>query len=212
MKYREQSSPSEQIKNINCVTDGNRCTLSWLWPRGVDFVYIYRAKYGDEFSIDDITRENAKLYTRDEYMEYGGYHETSNDIGRYTYYIMPLVRENGEMLLINQNASDNIVTISAGKVRINFSVKEKIKLIGGRKIVRITVTPDAPVLREVLCYVKKAGSIPTGVKDGMVFPFLQDFNAGENVMPEIEIGRDEYIRLFLTDNGAYGDIYQLIFR
>ena len=212
MKYRESLLPSEHIKDINYVIDKDICTLSWLWPKGINSVYICCTKENEQISIEDVTKDNSKLYTRDEYMVFNGYHERISQIGRYTYSIYPLIREGGEILLINQDSNYNRVTVCTGRVKISYSIKEKNKLFNGKKIVKIIVYPETPLDKEVLCYVKKGGAYPCSTSDGMMFPFIQNFKAGENIMPEIEISKNEYIRVFLIDSRVYGEIYELIRR
>ncbi|KPU43312.1 hypothetical protein OXPF_27530 [Oxobacter pfennigii] len=211
MRYREQAS-FEQIRDINCVIDGDNCILSWLWPRGIDSVYICRTAEDEKIDIDKVTKENSKLYTKNEYMEYNGYHERIEGIGRYTYTLYPMVREDGELYLIDQDGINNKISVRTGKIHIVYSVKERKKLFTDKKTVRITVCPEAPVDKDAICYVKKSGSYPQNSSDGIVFPFIQDFTAGENIMPEIEMDKNEYVRLFLTDSSINVGLYELIGR
>lgn len=63
---------------------------------------------------------------------------------------------------------------------------------------------------DVLCYVKKRGGHPAGKEDGILFPFVQDFAPGRNVLPPIEIGKDDFVRIFFTDGKKYGLYYELV--
>ena len=53
---------------------------------------------------------------------------------------------------------------------------------------------------------KEAGAYPVNKEDGILYPFVTDFAAGRNELPAIEVGKNDYIRLFLRmarsmDNG-----------
>ncbi|MNI95240.1 hypothetical protein D3C73_1534800 [compost metagenome] len=74
----------------------------------------------------------------------------------------------------------------------------------------MTITAEAPVPKDVLCYVKKRGGHPASKEDGVLFPFVQDFAAGRNALPPIEIAKDDFVRIFFTDGRSYGQYYELV--
>lgn len=205
---RDKGNDKEQIKNLEFTTDGHTFTLTWMWPYGVDSVYIFETKENEDIKLG-MAEKYGKLYTRDEYVEFNGFHGRVTNIGRYTYSIFPYIKENGQMILVNQNGVDNCITVSTGKIHIEYSIKEKRKFFSNKKLVTIIIKPESFVERDVLCYVKKAGSMPISKEDGLVFPFIEDFNSGVNIMPDIEIDKNEYIKIFLTDGKKYGDTYEV---
>lgn len=72
------------------------------------------------------------------------------------------------------------------------------------------MTAEVPVPQEALCYVKKRGGYPADRDDGTLYPFTAPFAAGRNVLPSVEVGGDEYVRLFFTDGQKYGTVYELV--
>lgn len=74
----------------------------------------------------------------------------------------------------------------------------------------MTITAEVPVPKEVLCYVKKRDAHPSSKEDGARFPFVQDFAPGRNQLPPIEVGKDDFIRIFFTDGPKYGAYYELV--
>ncbi|HCJ57549.1 MAG TPA: beta-mannanase [Clostridiaceae bacterium] len=210
MEYKEPTSMGEQIKDIQGFVDGDKLVLKWLWPNGIDSVYIYKSCEDEAVTIDMINNNNARLYTKEEYKEFYGYYERINEIEKITYWIFPCVKENGKLLLINQNGIDNRITLSLGKANIFYSIKEKRRLFKNTKIVKIIVRCDKAIGKEVLCYVIKSGASPINKDDGKRYSFNQDFNVGRNPLPEIEIKTDDSIRIFFQDGKKYGEIYELI--
>ncbi len=206
---RDKENDREQIKDLEFTTDGHIFTLTWMWPYGVDSVYIFGTGENEDIQINMPQKYNGKLYTRDEYVEFNGFHGRITSIGRYKYSIFPYIKENGQMVLVNQNGVDNCITVSTGKIHIEYLVKERGKLFSNKKLVTIIIKPESFVPKDVLCYVKKVGSMPACKEDGLVFPFIEDFNSGVNTMPDIEIYKNEYIKVFLTDGEKYGDTYEL---
>ena len=53
---------------------------------------------------------------------------------------------------------------------------------------------------EILCITVKYYSII----------FISDFFPGDNKMPEIEIDKDEFVRIYLTDEVPYKEAYRII--
>ena len=69
---------------------------------------------------------------------------------------------------------------------------------------------EVPLPKHYLYYVKKKGNIPLGLEDGIQFQFISDFEVGENVLPEIEVEKDEYVRIYLTDEIPYKEAYRIM--
>ena len=210
MEYRERTSSGGQIKDIQGFVDGDKLVLKWLWPNGIDFVYIYKSCEDEAATADMINNNNARLYTKEEYKEFYGYYERINEIEKITYWIFPCVKENGKLLLIDQNGIDNRITLSLGKANIFYSIKEKRRLFKDTKIIKIIVRCDKAIEKEALCYVIKSGASPINKDYGKCYSFNQDFNVGRNQLPEIEIKKDDSIRIFFQDGKKYGEIYELI--
>lgn len=74
-------------------------------------------------------------------------------------------------------------------------------------MVQMQVFCEVDLPREALCYVKKKGSIPVNNEDGMQFQFISDFVAGDNILPEIEVAKDEYVRIYLSDEVEHKEVY-----
>ena len=41
----------------------------------------------------------------------------------------------------------------------------------------------------------------------MQFQFISDFVAGDNLLPEIEVAKDEYVRIYLSDEIEHKEVY-----
>lgn len=197
------------IAGLSGSMEDDRCTLRWLWPAGVQAVYIHKAD-ADRSAAEPVSAAGLKLYTKDEYKANNGYHDRIDGIGRIVYTVYACVNEDGEQLLVRQPDESNRKMISTGKAKIRYSLRVKGGLFKKYKTVEIQVTTEVPLAKEVLCYVKKQGGYPSNREDGTVYPFVVDFAAGKNSLPAIEIGKDDYVRLFLADGQKYGHLYELI--
>lgn len=187
----------------------DRCTLRWHWPATVQAVYIHKAD-ADRSAAEPVSAAGLKLYTKDEYKANHGYHDRIEGIGQVVYTVYACVSADGEQLLVRQPDGSNRTIINTGKAKIRYSLRMKGGLFKKYKTVEIQVTTEVPLAKEVLCYVKKQGGYPASREDGTVYPFVVDFAAGRNSLPAIEIGKEDYIRLFLTDGQKYGHVYELI--
>ncbi len=211
MRYIEATSGTPMISDLSCQVQEDRCVLRWHWPPGLRAVYIAR-------TAADIAPQAAahqpgsglKLYTREEYKANGGYSTRLEGIGRYLYTVYAVLEEDGEPLLVRQPAGDNEIAVSTGRAKIRYAVQYKNSWFKPVKAVTIRIAAEVPVPKEALCYVKKQGSAPASRDDGMMFPFVSDFAAGATVLPPIEVGKQEYVRLFLSDGKQYGQLYELI--
>jgi hypothetical protein len=74
----------------------------------------------------------------------------------------------------------------------------------------MSIMTETALDKELLVYVKKIGSVPISIDDGTMYPFVRDFPAGKTEQPEIEIGKDEYIRIFFSNGRKSAEIYELI--
>lgn len=211
MRYAEDNASALVITDVTSQVDDRFCTLRWRWPDGVQAVYIHKTS-AEEASMGtgDIPPVGMKLYTREEYKSNNGYRDRLDEIGLVSYSIFARLAENGETLLVRQSDGANRVVVSAGKARIYYSIQQKKGLFGKQKTVHMAITAEVPVARDVLCYVKKRGGHPAGKEDGILFPFVQDFAPGRNVLPPIEIGKDDFVRIFFTDGPKYGLYYELV--
>ncbi|WP_340006912.1 beta-mannanase [Paenibacillus sp. FSL K6-0276] len=211
MRYAEVNASAPLITDVTTQVDDRFCTLRWRWPDCVQAVYIHKTS-AEEASIGtgDIPPVGMKLYTREEYKSNNGYRDRLDEIGLVSYTIFTRLAENGETLLVRQSDGANRVVVSAGKARIYYSIQQKRGLFGKQKTVHMAITAEVPLARDVLCYVKKRGGHPAGKEDGILFPFVQDFAPGRNVLPPIEVGKDDFVRIFFTDGPKYGLYYELV--
>lgn len=209
MRYAEESASAPAITEVTARVEDRFCTLRWRWPDGVQAVCIHKAP-AETPDHGELPPSGMKLYTREEYKANNGYRDRMDDIGLIVYTIYARLSDNGEILLVRQRDGANQTTVSAGKARIYYSILQKKALFGKQKTVHMTITAEAPVPKDVLCYVKKRGGYPASREDGVHFPFVQDFAAGRNALPPIEIGKEDFVRIFFTDGRKYALYYELV--
>ncbi|WP_410513633.1 beta-mannanase [Paenibacillus sp. BR2-3] len=197
------------ISDVSSRVEDGFCTLRWRWPDGVQAVCIHKGP-AEEPESRELPPGGLKLYTREEYKANNGYRDRLDDIGLVAYTIFARMTEHGEIVLVRQQEGANRVVVSAGKARIYYSILPKKGLFQKTKTVHMAITAEVPVARDILCYVKKRGGYPAGKDDGILFPFVQDFAAGRNALPPIEIGKDDFVRIFFTDGRKYGLYYELV--
>ncbi|GAV11660.1 beta-mannanase [Paenibacillus sp. chi10] len=209
MYYSEAGSETPIIRRLAHSIDEDRCTLRWLWPDTIQAVYVHKA--ADRLAAERPPVAELKLYTRDEYKANNGYHDRIDGIGRLVYTIYAcLLQEDGQQQLVIQQDGGNRIALSTGRARICYSIRYKGGWFKTFKTAQIQVAAEVPLPADVLCYVKKHGGYPASKDDGTVYPFVEPFAPGRNMLPEIEIGKDDYIRLFFTDGRQYGQLYELI--
>lgn len=216
MLYTELKT-NQGIHGLTGQAQDGLCTLRWLWPRDTEAVYIEKvtqmSAVGEEGSSSDqpdSSPASLRLYTKEEYKANNGYIERVDHFGRMTYTVYMTYEEQGETVLVRQPDGQNTIELSAGKAKIYYSIKQQGVWFGKRKTVRIEVHAEVPIPKEVLCYVKKEGGYAVNKDDGIVYPFAASFQAGRNELPAIEVGKNEYVRLFFTDGRTYGQMYELI--
>lgn len=218
MLYTELKT-NQGIHGLTGQAQNGLCTLRWLWPRDAEAVYIEKvtqmSAVGEEgysqSDQPDSAPASLRLYTKEEYKaNNGSYTERVDHFGRMTYTVYLTYEEQGETVLVRQPDGQNTIELSAGKAKIYYSIKQQGTWFGKRKTVRIEVHAEVPIPKEVLCYVKKEGGYATNKDDGIIYPFAAPFQAGRNELPAIEVGKNEYVRLFFTDGRTYGQMYELI--
>ncbi|UUZ85613.1 hypothetical protein LJK88_20165 [Paenibacillus sp. P26] len=151
-----------------------------------------------------------KLYTREEYKVRGGYRSPADFIGARYFRIYPCVMEGVQLITLSQTGEDNLARVSGGRAKIRYAIQYGLPWFGKYKSVRIRLFCEIPVPKEALCYVKKQGAVPLNPEDGTLYPSLRDLPAGRTELPEIQVGRQDQVRLFLTDGKRYGDQFEVI--
>lgn len=212
MIIRDLQESDEVVTDLKSLVEANTFTLRWKWPQNSDLVYLYKVNTMEDVNLEIINEKNLKLYTKDEYKEFNGYVEKIKEISQYKYIVFPALEGEYEPVAIKQKDERNQVLFCTGKPEIIYHIVEHKRIFGSKKIIKINIYSDAPIRKEALCYVKKQGSYPVSIEDGVKFDFVFDFHAGENEQQPIEIGRDEYIRVFLKDSNEYRNMYTLIRR
>ncbi|MFP5116363.1 beta-mannanase [Bacillaceae bacterium C204] len=210
MNWETISSPDHEIKDIKKIIRDSEVHLTWFWSKEIDFVYIYKASSENMKMLNEINEKDLKLYTREEYKANQGYQSRIDAIGRMAYRILPCQKRDGKLVVFNQENDDNLIFISGSKARIYFSISYKNRLFQARKKVRMSIMTELPLEKELLVYVKKSGGVPVSVDDGTVYPFVREFPSGKTVPPEIEIDKNEFIRIFFSNGKKSAQSYELI--
>ncbi|APM39105.1 hypothetical protein [Clostridium kluyveri] len=212
MKIVELLDNKDEIYNVHWELDKDKFTIRWRWPGNIDIVYIVKTNTLDNFSLDDIDKSNVKLYTREEYREFNGYWEFVKEISQYTYYIFPAALKEDEILLLKQQNGKNKVLINTGKPEIYYEIRQLQPLrnfFSKEKVLQIIIDSETALNKDVLCYVKKSNSYPINREDGIAFDFIDNISAGKNIMPEIKVNKNEYVKVFIKDVNKYGSAYTL---
>lgn len=203
-------SPTHEIRDLKKTIQDSELHLSWFWPKEIDFVYIYKASADSIKTHRSLDERDVKLYTREEYKANQGYITRLDGMGRFVYQILPCQKRDGKLIVFEQGNDKNVVYISGSKAKIYFSITYKNKLFQPRKKVRMSIMAEQELNKDLLVYVKKRGGPPASVEDGTVYPFVRDFPAGKSVPPEIEIEKDEFIRIFFNNGKQSAQFYELI--
>lgn len=209
MRYIDAEQGSPMISELTRTIEGDICTLRWHWPGSIDAVYI-RKVAADQEQSSDLSTKGLKLYTKAEYKANNGYHSRIEGIGRYIFNVYACQEGMDGPQLIHQPNGENEIEISAGKAAIHYSIHSKSGIFQKYKTIQIQVTTEVPIAKDVLCYVKKQGGFPANKEDGTLYPFVSPFSSGKNLLPAIEVGKKDFIRLFFTDGRRYGQMYDLI--
>lgn len=210
MEWRDTVRDDMRISDVKHRIQDHECIMTWRWPEGALYVYIFGFQMDAKAPAGRPKSDEMRLYTREEYKARQGYRVQLEGIGRLAFRIYAAELEDGNMRVTCQEDEDNLIVFSSGKAKIRFSVKYGAAWFRKRKTVSIALNSEVFVSREALCYVKKEGAMPHNNEDGVVYPFIHDINPGRNVLSDIEIGKQDYIRLFFTDRKKYGELYELI--
>ena len=210
MNWQKISSPDLEIKELKSSIQDTEVLLTWFWPKEIDFVYIYKAGADKLQETTAVEERDLKLYTREEYKANKGYIGRLDAIGRYAYRILPGQRRDGKLYTFSQENENNLIYITGGRAKVYVSISYKNKLLQKRKRAKMSIITELPLDREMLCFVKKRDAVPNSLDDGTWFPFVHDFPVGETVLPEIELDRNEFIRIFFNKGRQSTDIYELI--
>ncbi|TDF94082.1 hypothetical protein [Paenibacillus piri] len=206
----EELDEQYQIKQTACQTHNGECVITWSWPKGVESVFIYSFPEGAEQPPESLQPKQLKLFTREEYRARSGYRDRAEFLGVQGYRIFPCVMQGGRLAAMMQTDEHNVARASGGKAKIRYRIKYGQSWFSKYKTARIQLFCEIAVPKEALCYVKKEGAAPAGRDDGIVYPFMNDLAPGSHVLPEVEIGKRDYIRLFFTDGKSFGSLFELI--
>lgn len=210
MNWETITSPDNEIRDLRKTLRDSEVHLTWFWSKDIDFVYIYKAPADHVQPYSEIAEDDLRLYTREEYKANQGYVARIDGISRSHYRIFPCQKREGKLIIFRQENDNNSIGISGSKGKIYFSITYKNKLFQPLKKVKISIMSELPLDKEVLVYVKKHGSIPNSIDDGTVYPFVRDLPSGKSVQPEIEIDKNEYIRIFFSNGRKSAYDYELI--
>ncbi|MBP1992469.1 hypothetical protein [Paenibacillus eucommiae] len=210
MRWQDTVPEQRRITDMGQRIHNNECILTWKWPEDVQFVYIYGFAADKELPVEERSSSSMKLYTREEYKAKAGYSVRLETIGSYTFRVYPCEMKDSDMLILKQEDADNKIRFSTGKARIVYSIKYSKSFFSKLRSVRIELNSEVLVPKEALCYVKKEGAFPLQKDDGTMYPFIHDIMPGRNALPEIEIQKQDQIKLFFTDGKKYGEMYELI--
>jgi hypothetical protein len=210
VNWEPLTSPEVEIKDLRKTVRDSKIQLTWFWSREIDFVYLYKASADHIKPISEIDEKDLHLYTREEYKANQGFVGRLDAIGRYAYRIFPCQKRDGKLVVFAQENDQNLIYLTGSKAKIYFSITYKNKFLQPKKRVRMSIMTEIALDKELLVYVKKIGSVPISIDDGTVYPFVRDFPAGKTEQPEIEIGKDEYIRIFFSNGRKSAEIYELI--
>ncbi len=205
MEVRTYQEGDIKLTNIKTHIEDERVTISFKWPNELEQVYIYKRNLLVQEAVD-FDRPFRK-YTKNEYVCFGGFVDQQVGLGVMEYWICPYFKEAEEGYILDFPDNSNKIKVMTKKIAINYQLNEKKKLFSRTKLVQMHIFCEMDLPRETLCYVKKKGSIPVNSQDGMQFKFIEDFVAGDNILPEIEIDKEEYLRIYLSDEVEYKEIY-----
>jgi hypothetical protein len=209
LQWEEPEQQYRILHMVSQVIDGE-IIVTWQWPKHVESVYVYSFHDGTEQAPELLEAKRLKLFTREEYKTRLGYRERIEHTGVQGYRIFPCLLRGGQPVPLKQVDGGNYVRVSGGKAKLRYSIKYGNKWLSKYKTVRIQLFCEVTVPKEALCYVKKEGAFPANKEDGIAYPFLNDFAPGRHALPEIEVGKNDYVRLFFTDGKTYGELYELI--
>jgi hypothetical protein len=204
------TSPVQEIRDLRKAVRDSEVHLTWFWSNEIDFVFIYKAPADGIRPISEISEQDLTLYTREEYKANQGYVGRIDCVGRYAFRIFPCQKRDGKLVIFSQENDENLIYISGSKAKIYFSITYKNKLFQSRKKVKISIMSELELDKELLVYVKKTGGVPSSIDDGTVYPFVRGFPSGKTAAPEIEIDKNEFIRIFFSNGRTSAQYFELI--
>jgi len=210
LQYNVAEEGSPLITGLARSIEEDRCTLRWIWPAGVEAVYISQRLIEDGDEPEEEEMDSLRLYTKSEYKANNGYVCRLDRARMYRFTVYSLLEREEGAVLLQQRNKENRIEVSASRAKIYYSVSEKSGLFRKNKSIQIEVRTEVALGSDVLCYVKKQGGFPADREDGLMYPFVAPFAAGRNVLPPIEVDKQDHIRLFLADIRRHGHLYELI--
>lgn len=208
MEVRWDNGLHPKITDIKAKVKEGQVTLTFKWPNELEYIYIYKQNKLKEESVD--WEKPYRKYTKAEYACFGGFKDLDLGSAMSQYILCPYIQSNTESYIVRYQDGCNRIEVIGHQIEIRYEIKERKKLLSSRKLVQMQVFCDMPLPKEYLCYVKKRGSIPIGREDGMCFQFISDFVAGDNRLPEIEVDKEEYIRIYLTEEVPHKEAYRIM--
>ena len=208
MEVKIYDGQTPMISDIKAELDERGVLLKFKWPHTLECLYVYKINLQEEQTLD-YEKPNL-IYTKNEYMRFGGLLDQGGDSGLMEYILCPYMQDESDHYLVTFKENCNRIKVITSKIHIQYEIEEKKKLFKPRKVVKMHIYCDEEVPSNYLYYVKKRGSVPTSLTDGMQFQFITDFEAGENSLPEIEIDKEEYIAIYLSDEVPYRELYQVV--
>ena len=208
MEIRAYNGIGPKISDIKVHLEEGQVTLSFKWPNELESLYIYKKSLLKEEEIN--WDKPYRKYTKSEYARFGGFVDQNVESAMSLYILCPYIQDSFESYLVRYEAHCNEVEVIAKKIEVRYQINEKKKLFSHRKVVQMNIFCEIELPRDYLCYVKKKGNIPINLEDGMAFKFISDFCAGDNVLPEIEVDKDEYVRIYLSDEVPYKEVYKVV--
>lgn len=197
-----------KISDIKVHLDEGQVTLSFKWPNELESLYIYKKSLLKEEEIN--WDKPYRKYTKSEYARFGGFVDQNLESAMSLYILCPYIQNSFESYLVRYEEHCNAVEVIAKKIEVRYQINEKKKLFSNRKVVQMNIFCETELPRDYLCYVKKKGNIPVSLEDGMAFKFISDFDAGDNILPEIEVDKDEYVRIYLSDAVPHREVYKVV--
>lgn len=208
MEIRWSKGQEPKITDIKAEVDRGQVKLTFKWPNTLENLYIYKQSTMNKEEID--WEKPYRKYTKEEYARFGGFTDQELDSAMSKYILCPYIHDEFESYLVCYQDGSNEIEVIGHQIEITYSIKEKKKLFSSCKVIQMQVFCELAVPKQYLCYVKKKGNIPVSLEDGMRFQFISDFVAGDNILPEIEVDKDEHVRIYLTDEVPYKEAYRII--
>ena len=206
MEVRWNQEP--KITDIKAKVSGGQITLTFKWPNTLENLYIYKQSMLQDEDVD--WEKPYRKYTKEEYARFGGFMDQDLKSAMSKYILCPYIHNEDESYIVRYEDDANQIEVISHQIEIRYALYEKKKLFSPHKLVQMQVFCELPIPKNYLCYVKKRGNIPVSLEDGMKFQFISDFEAGDNQLPEIEVDKDEYVRIYLTEEVAHKEAYRII--